>query len=173
MAKACGEGERRDADEGGSAVRVNFAVGMGRNERIYEIADHSRVAEESGFRHITFGDVQNCTRDLYVKMAMAATSTSPMTIGSGVAVPYTRHPVVVTTAHPTIHELSGGRTLDVVGSGPFKLVEFKRDQHIIMERNENFFVEDWPYLDRIVMRIIKDGSARAVALENGEVHLKP
>ena len=57
-------------------MRVHFAVGMGRNEKIYEIADHSRVAEESGFRHVTFGDVQNCTRDLYVKMAMAATSTS-------------------------------------------------------------------------------------------------
>ena len=60
---------------------------------------------------------------------------------------------------------------DVVGSGPFKLVEFKRDQHIILERNENFFIKDRPYLDRIVMRIIKDGSARAIALENGEVHL--
>ena len=56
-------------------MKVNFAVGMGRNEKIYEIADHSRVAEESGFRHIPFGDVQNCTRDLYVKMALAATAT--------------------------------------------------------------------------------------------------
>ena len=54
---------------------------------------------------------------------------------------------------------------DVVGSGPFKFVECKRDQHIIMERNENFFIEDRPYLDRIVMRIIKDGSARAIYSE--------
>jgi peptide/nickel transport system substrate-binding protein len=60
---------------------------------------------------------------------------------------------------------------NVVGSGPFKLVEFKRDQHIILERNENFFMEGRPYLDKIVMRIIKDGSARTIALENGEVHL--
>lgn len=60
---------------------------------------------------------------------------------------------------------------NVVGSGPFKLVEFKRDQHIILERNEDFFIEGRPYLDRIVMRIIKDGSSRAIALENGEVQL--
>ncbi len=59
----------------------------------------------------------------------------------------------------------------VVGSGPFKLVEFTRDQHIILERNENFFIEGRPYLDKIVMRIIKDGSARTIALENGEVHM--
>jgi peptide/nickel transport system substrate-binding protein len=60
---------------------------------------------------------------------------------------------------------------NVVGSGPFKLVEFKRDQHIILERNENFFMEGRPYLDKIVMRIIKDPSARAIAIENGELHL--
>ena len=59
----------------------------------------------------------------------------------------------------------------VVGSGPFKLVEFKRDQHIILERNDDFFIDGRPYLDKIVMRIIKDGSARMIALENGEAHL--
>ena len=97
-------------------MKVNFAVGMGRNEKIYEIADHARVAEESGFRHITFGDVQNCTRDLYVKMALAATATHRVTIGSGVVAPYTRHAVVTATAHATIDELSGGRTFLGLGS---------------------------------------------------------
>ena len=58
----------------------------------------------------------------------------------------------------------------MVGSGPFKFVEFKRDEHIILERNENYFREARPYLDRIVMRIVKDDSARAIALENGEIH---
>ena len=67
-------------------------------------------------------------------------------------------------AHPQNSE-------NVVGSGPFKLVEFVRDQHIILERNENFFIEGRPYLDKIVMRIIKDGSARTIAVENGEVQL--
>ena len=97
-------------------MKVKFAVGMGRNEKIYEIADHSRVAEESGFHHITFGDVQNCTRDLYVKMALAATATKRVTIGSGVVAPYTRHAVVTATAHATVDELSGGRTFLGVGS---------------------------------------------------------
>ncbi len=59
----------------------------------------------------------------------------------------------------------------VVGSGPFKLVSFKRDQHIILERNDDFFIAGRPYLDKIVMRIIKDGAARVIALENGEVDM--
>lgn len=58
---------------------------------------------------------------------------------------------------------------NVVGSGPFKLVEFKRDQHVILERYDGYFLEGLPHLDKIVMRIIKDGSARTIALENGEL----
>ncbi|NKB77262.1 MAG: ABC transporter substrate-binding protein [Gammaproteobacteria bacterium] len=60
---------------------------------------------------------------------------------------------------------------DVVGSGPYKLTEFKRDQHIILERNENYFMEGLPYLDKLVMRIVKDPAARTIALESGELML--
>ena len=60
---------------------------------------------------------------------------------------------------------------NVVGSGPFKLVEFKRDQHIILERHDGYFMEGLPYLDKIVMRIVKDGAARTIALESGELML--
>ncbi len=60
---------------------------------------------------------------------------------------------------------------NVVGSGPFKLVEFARDEHVILERFDDFFMEGRPYLDKLVMRIIKDPSARAIGLENGEIHM--
>jgi peptide/nickel transport system substrate-binding protein len=59
----------------------------------------------------------------------------------------------------------------VVGSGPFKLVEFKRGEHVILERNENYFMDGLPYLDRIVMRILPDESTRAIALESGELQM--
>ena len=62
-------------------------------------------------------------------------------------------------------------TVDVVGSGPFKFVEFAADQHVILERFDDFFIDDRPYLDRIVFRIIQDASARTIGLENGELHL--
>jgi len=60
---------------------------------------------------------------------------------------------------------------DVVGSGPFKLVEFKPGEHVIMERYDGYWEEGLPYLDRIVARIIPDSSARAIALQNGEIQL--
>jgi len=68
-------------------------------------------------------------------------------------------------AHPQNSE-------NVVGSGPFKLVEFVRDQHVILERNDDYFMEP-ACLDRIVMRIIKDQSAASIGLENGEIHMAP
>jgi peptide/nickel transport system substrate-binding protein len=58
---------------------------------------------------------------------------------------------------------------DVIGSGPFKLAEFVSGEHLILERFDDFFIEGRPYLDKIVMRIITDPAARAIALENGEI----
>ena len=60
---------------------------------------------------------------------------------------------------------------DVVGSGPFKFVEYTKDQHVILERNDDYFIDGLPYLDKIVMRVMKDGAARTIALESGELHL--
>jgi peptide/nickel transport system substrate-binding protein len=62
-------------------------------------------------------------------------------------------------------------TENVVGSGPFKLTEYKSGEHVILERFDDFFIEGRPYLDKIVMRIITDPAARAIAYENGELHM--
>ncbi len=56
-----------------------------------------------------------------------------------------------------------------VGSGPFKLVEFKPGEHIIMERFDRFFVKDQPKLERIIVRLFKDSSSMLLAFERGEI----
>ena len=57
-----------------------------------------------------------------------------------------------------------------VGTGPFKFVEWKKGQYIRLDRNENYWKEGLPLLDRIVARVIPDASTRTAAMENGEVH---
>lgn len=58
-----------------------------------------------------------------------------------------------------------------VGTGPFKFVEYERGQYVIAERNDDYWRgEEYPYLDRVVWRFMKDRSAAAAALEAGEVH---
>ena len=61
-----------------------------------------------------------------------------------------------------------------IGTGPFRFVEYERGQYVIAERNEDYWRgEEFPYLDRIVWRFIPDLSAKAAALEAGEIHLAP
>ena len=98
-------------------MRMQFTVGMGRNERIDEIGSHAKVAEDSGFSHMTLVDQQNLSRDIYVMMGMAAINTRRIKIGQGVTQPYTYHPSVIANGTATINELSGGRAFLGIGAG--------------------------------------------------------
>ncbi|MEZ5657987.1 MAG: ABC transporter substrate-binding protein [Burkholderiaceae bacterium] len=61
------------------------------------------------------------------------------------------------------------RNASPVGSGPFKLVEFKPGQHLIMERHDRFFIEGAPRLERLIIREYKDITSLLLAFERGEV----
>jgi len=65
------------------------------------------------------------------------------------------------------------RNANPVGSGPYRLVEFKPREAIVMERYPGYFIKDRPKFDRLIFRIIADTSAQAIALERGEVDLLP
>ena len=65
------------------------------------------------------------------------------------------------------------RNSDTVGSGPFKLAEFKPGEHIILEKNENFFLEGYPKLDRIIIKNYKDVTSMVLAMDSGEVDMLP
>src|SRR5438874_910440 len=56
-----------------------------------------------------------------------------------------------------------------VGQGPFQLTEWVRGDHLTLVRNPTYWTKDQPYLDRIVIKIIPDSSARLLALQAGEV----
>jgi peptide/nickel transport system substrate-binding protein len=60
-----------------------------------------------------------------------------------------------------------------VGTGPFRLKGWKKGSHVILERNPAYWKPGRPYLDQVILRVIPDGAARAIALENGEVDLAP
>jgi peptide/nickel transport system substrate-binding protein len=58
-----------------------------------------------------------------------------------------------------------------VGSGPFKFQEWVKGDHVTLVRNENFYIPDQPYLDRLIFRIIPDAGARSIAFQKGETDL--
>jgi peptide/nickel transport system substrate-binding protein len=54
-----------------------------------------------------------------------------------------------------------------VGTGPFKLVEFKPNQSITVTRNPDYWKKGRPYLDGIEYTIIKDVSTRLLSFLSG------
>ena len=55
-----------------------------------------------------------------------------------------------------------------IGTGPFKLVEFKRGDSIRLTRNPDYFKKDRPYLDEITFKIIESQATRLLAFQAGE-----
>ena len=54
------------------------------------------------------------------------------------------------------------------GTGPFKFVEWIKDDHITLEANDDYWRES-PKLDKLIFRVIEDPSARLMALQTNEI----
>lgn len=76
--------------------------------------------------------------------------------------------------HPTFGILAPGsdplEEQDAVCTGPFRLVEYVENEHLVVERNDDYWGEP-AGLDRITFRFIPDDSTRALALQAGDVDL--
>ncbi len=75
---------------------------------------------------------------------------------------------VATQAH-TLEERKMGKPEAVSGCGPFRLVEWVKGNHLVMDRFEKYFEPGRPYLDRVVIRVIKDPVAEMAAFKAGEI----
>jgi peptide/nickel transport system substrate-binding protein len=58
-----------------------------------------------------------------------------------------------------------------VGTGPFKFVEWKRNDTITLEKNPDYWNKGLPKLDKVVFKVIPENTARLTALTSGEIDL--
>ncbi len=79
--------------------------------------DYVVRAEELGFSHAWLADSQMLWSDCYATLALAATRTSRIQLGTGVAVSGTRPAPVNAAGIATINALAPGRTFFGVGAG--------------------------------------------------------
>jgi len=56
-----------------------------------------------------------------------------------------------------------------IGTGPFKLAEWKRGDSIVMVKNADYHLNGVPYLDKVVFTFIPDPSSQLAALKAGDV----
>lgn len=60
---------------------------------------------------------------------------------------------------------------EMVGTGPFKMVDHAEDQHWTMQRHTGYWQEGLPLVDELVWQIMPDESARLAALRAGDIQI--
>ena len=58
-----------------------------------------------------------------------------------------------------------------VGTGPFKVKEFKRGSHITFERNPNYWDKGKPYLDEVRFNFATDSNSRILSLKDSQAQI--
>ncbi|MBS7703769.1 ABC transporter substrate-binding protein [Chelatococcus asaccharovorans] len=80
-------------------------------------------------------------------------------------------PIVPKHIYETFKPSEQPKLEQTIGTGPFILKEWVPGSHLLFIKNPNYWDAPKPYVDRLVMRIITDPSARAAALETGQVDI--
>jgi peptide/nickel transport system substrate-binding protein len=58
-----------------------------------------------------------------------------------------------------------------VGTGPFKMTEYKRDQQFVLEKNADYWKEGLPKLDKVTFKVIPESSTRLAELQTGKIDI--
>jgi 5,10-methylenetetrahydromethanopterin reductase len=98
-------------------MRVGLSSGVGGREPLTRVPLLASAIEEAGFDRLWYVDYQLPMKDAFVAMTLAATATSRIQIGPGVANARTRHISVLANAMNAINELSSGRAVLGLGTG--------------------------------------------------------
>lgn len=63
--------------------------------------------------------------------------------------------------------------LKPIGSGPYRLTEYKQGEYYTLEKFDKFFIPGRPKLDKIVVKLVSDSNAALVSIERGDVNVLP
>jgi peptide/nickel transport system substrate-binding protein len=75
----------------------------------------------------------------------------------------------VATQKYSLEDRKKGKPEALPGCGPFRLVEWVKGSHLVMDRFDKYFQPGLPYLDRVVIRTIKDPVTQMAAFKAGEI----
>jgi 5,10-methylenetetrahydromethanopterin reductase len=95
---------------------VRFSIASLGEEPANRFVPFVQLCELLGFDAFCHAD-EKWTRDVYVRLAMAAAGTKRIDFGITVTDPYTRHPALTAQATATLSEAAGGRLRVVLGAG--------------------------------------------------------
>ncbi|MDN7243130.1 ABC transporter substrate-binding protein [Planococcus sp. N028] len=68
-----------------------------------------------------------------------------------------------------IEQYEGDVNEHPVGTGPFMFEEWNRNSTITLAKNPDYWIEERPYLDKVIFQVIPENAARLNALQTGEI----
>jgi peptide/nickel transport system substrate-binding protein len=71
---------------------------------------------------------------------------------------------------PRFSQQSGERFSNAIGTGPYRFVEYRPGERLVVERNPNYWGKPGG-MSRIVFRVIPESGTRVAALEHGEIDI--
>jgi peptide/nickel transport system substrate-binding protein len=98
-------------------------------------------------------------------------AVDPLTVRFTLSVPYADLPAAVAGYQAMIVSESVMDTLTThpIGTGPFRFVEYRPGDQMVVERNPDYFLPGVPTLDRAILRVIPEYTTAVSALESGAV----
>ncbi len=58
-----------------------------------------------------------------------------------------------------------------IGTGPWKFKQWVRGSHFEYVRNDDYWRPGFPYMDRLILRFVRDPAGRVAAIESGEIQV--
>ncbi len=115
--------------------------------------------------------------DVYGKVIQSVTAVDPSTVEFKFSEPFA--PFIASLVLPpfainspaAIEKFGDKLNENPVGTGPFKLVEWKRNDSITLEKNPDYWNPEQPKATRVIFRAIPENATRLTALKGGEVDL--
>jgi peptide/nickel transport system substrate-binding protein len=122
------------------------------------------------FKRILDKDV-GCVLRVNFSSVESIEAVDPLTVRFNLSTPYADLPAAVAAYQAAIVSESTVDTVTThpVGTGPFRFVEYRPGDQLVMERNPDYFLAGLPTVDRVVIRIIPEFTTAVAALESGAV----
>lgn len=100
-------------------------------------------------------------------------AVDPQTVRFTLSIPYADMPAVAAGYQAMIVSRAAMETLTTkpVGTGPFRFVEYRPGDQMVLEKNPDYFLPGVPKIGRAVLRVIPEATTAVAGLDSGAIDI--
>jgi peptide/nickel transport system substrate-binding protein len=138
---------------------------------------HNGKAFDASDVVFTYGRLQDKEVGSVLRAALSVVSKveamDPLTVRFTLSIPYADLPALTAGYQAMIVSESAMDTLTTkpIGTGPFRFVEYRPGDQMVLEKNPNYFLPGVPKIDRAILRVIPEYTTAVAGLESGALDI--